>query len=141
MVYIKSWTEYQTEAEKLYEEQPTRTRYCVKYRARDGALTLKVTDDHRCLKYKTQSSIMLNRFEAFNLSMMSKMQNRRSQAQAQAATPMISVAVSAKAVPAHSGGQEVVMADASPSTVQGAGGASGTGAPAAAKKKKPKKKK
>ncbi|KIM29065.1 hypothetical protein M408DRAFT_31935, partial [Serendipita vermifera MAFF 305830] len=77
MVYIKSWTEYQAEAEKLYEQQPERTRYCVKYRAADGSLVLKVTDDNLCLKYKTQSSIMLNRFEAFNLSMMSKMQNRR----------------------------------------------------------------
>jgi hypothetical protein len=27
MVYIKSWTEYQTQAEKLYEEQPTRVGY------------------------------------------------------------------------------------------------------------------
>lgn len=24
MVYIKSWTEYQTQAEKLYEQQPQR---------------------------------------------------------------------------------------------------------------------
>jgi hypothetical protein len=86
---------------------------------------------------------MLNRFEAFNLSMMSKMQNRR----AQAAVPMIS-SVSAKAVPgpsqSHSGGQDVAMADVSVSTSnvqQGAGGTSGTGGPAAAKKKKPKKKK
>lgn len=31
----------------------------------------------QCLKFKTHSSIFLNRFEALNLSLMQKMQNRR----------------------------------------------------------------
>ncbi|KAG8759973.1 hypothetical protein FRC14_004415 [Serendipita sp. 396] len=139
MVYIKSWSEYQAKAEKLYEEQPTRTRYCVRYRAVDGILILKVTDDKVCLKYKTQSSIMLNRFEAFNLSMMTKMQNR------QPSQPPTYSATSA-AAPSSATIKDVPMAEATPA--QGtSGNAPATPAPggassnAAAKKKKPKKKK
>lgn len=72
-------------------------RYCVKWKPSDGKLVLKITDDTtvctctlscrtndqlrmdylQCLKYQTHSSIFLNRFEALNLSLMQKMQNRR----------------------------------------------------------------
>ncbi|KAG8835297.1 hypothetical protein FRC17_004341 [Serendipita sp. 399] len=139
MVFIKSWSEYQAKAEKLYEEQPTRTRYCVKYRAIDGILVLKVTDDNICLKYKTRSSIMLNRFEAFNLSIMSKMQNRRP-SQAVTSSPSLAGAVAASGT-----SKDVPMAEtsvpATSDTVQ-AGSTPGAGpGSAAAKKKKPKKKK
>lgn len=71
------------------------TRYCVKFKTIDGKgkLVLKITDDltvrpspsavlavHRscmrqCIKFKTFSSIFLNRFEALNLSLIQKMQN------------------------------------------------------------------
>jgi len=140
MVYIKSWTEYQTQAEKLYEQQPDRTRYCVKYRAADSSLVLKVTDDNLCLKYKTQSSIMLNRFEAFNLSMMSKMQNRRPQPPQPAIAATLRPGTGAQLAPVTA---DVIMADATSTASQGAGGGGPSGAsPAgAAKKKKPKKKK
>lgn len=77
---------------------------------------------------------MLNRFEAFNLTMMSKMQNRR---------PQPSVVMGSNLAAAgsgRSGTPDVTMTDAS--SAQGAGGgASGTGAAGQAKKKKPKKKK
>ncbi|RPD52574.1 signal recognition particle, SRP9/SRP14 subunit, partial [Lentinus tigrinus ALCF2SS1-6] len=80
MVYISSWQEYQEAAEALYEKSPNTTRYCVKWRqSADGAgkLVLKITDDTTCLKFKTHSSVFLNRFDALNLSLMQKMQNRR----------------------------------------------------------------
>ncbi|KAH8077396.1 signal recognition particle, SRP9/SRP14 subunit [Cristinia sonorae] len=77
MVYISSWQEYQEAAEALYERSPTRARYVVKWRASEGKLVLKITDDTTCLKFKTHSSVFLNRFEALNLSLMQKMQNRR----------------------------------------------------------------
>lgn len=87
----------------------------------------------QCLKYKTQSSIMLNRFEAFNLSMISKMQNRRPRAIPVAASTVL-----------HSGTQptgskqtESTVEASAEGTTAGAGG--GSGAPG--KKKKPKKKK
>ena len=69
------------------------TRYCVKWRASEGKLVLKITNDTtvsnrlcrqiaqlmalKCIKFKTYSSIFLNRFEALNLSLMQKMQNRK----------------------------------------------------------------
>ncbi|KAI0668976.1 signal recognition particle, SRP9/SRP14 subunit, partial [Trametes maxima] len=80
MVYIASWQEYQEAAEALYEKSPNKTRYCVKWRqSADGAgkLVLKITDDTTCLKFKTHSSVFLNRFDALNLTLMQKMQNRR----------------------------------------------------------------
>ncbi|TBU21805.1 signal recognition particle, SRP9/SRP14 subunit [Dichomitus squalens] len=80
MVYISSWQEYQEAAEALYEKSPNATRYCVKWRqGADGVgkLVLKITDNTTCLKFKTHSSVFLNRFDALNLSLMQKMQNRR----------------------------------------------------------------
>ncbi|KIK17148.1 hypothetical protein PISMIDRAFT_685619, partial [Pisolithus microcarpus 441] len=77
MVYIASWQEYQEAAEILYAKSPNKTRYCVKWRSSEGKLVLKITDDTTCIKFKTYSSIFLNRFESLNLSLMQKMQNRR----------------------------------------------------------------
>ncbi|KAI5120637.1 hypothetical protein M0805_009397 [Coniferiporia weirii] len=75
MVYISSWQEYQEAAEALYAGAPSKTRYCVRWNGKEGKLVLKITDDTTCLKYKTHSSIYLNRFEALNLTLMQKMQN------------------------------------------------------------------
>jgi signal recognition particle subunit SRP9 len=77
MVYIHSWQAFQEKVEALYVQSPVNTRYCVKWRSSEGKLVLKVTDDTTCLKFKTHSSIFLNRFEQLNFSLMQKMQNRR----------------------------------------------------------------
>jgi len=77
MVYISSWQEFQEAAENLYEKSPNSTRYCVKWKSSEAKLVLKVTDNTTCLKFKTYSSVYLNRFDAFNLALMKKMQNRK----------------------------------------------------------------
>jgi len=77
MVYIHSWQDYSDAAEALYKKSPNNTRYCVKWKSSEGKLVLKITDDVSCIKFKTYSSIFLNRFEALNLSLMEKMQNKR----------------------------------------------------------------
>ncbi|KIK55711.1 hypothetical protein GYMLUDRAFT_47670 [Collybiopsis luxurians FD-317 M1] len=77
MVYINSWQDYQDAAEALYSKSPHSTRYCVKWNSSQGKLVLKITDNVSCIKFKTYSSIFLNRFEALNLSLMEKMQNTR----------------------------------------------------------------
>ncbi|KAF8591769.1 signal recognition particle SRP9 SRP14 subunit [Ramaria rubella] len=77
MVYVTNWQDFQEAAEGLYEKSPRNTRYCVKWRATEGILVLKITDNTTCLKYKTHSSIFLNRFETLNLTLMRKMQNRK----------------------------------------------------------------
>ncbi|KIP05708.1 hypothetical protein PHLGIDRAFT_107899 [Phlebiopsis gigantea 11061_1 CR5-6] len=125
MVYISSWQEFQEAAEGLYEKSPNKTRYCVKWRGAEGRLVLKITDDTTCLKFKTFSSVFLNRFEALNLSLMQKMQNRKP---VQQPTPV----ATAGAEPAPATPDTAVLLA---SAVSGA--ASGGGV----KKKKPKKKK
>ena len=114
----------------------------MKWRASEGKLVLKITDDTtvrslpscavpgahiriQCLKFKTYSSIFLNRFEALNLSLMQKMQNRR-------AVPHGSVTVP-KAEATTTAVQETVSATTSITT--------GAAASGGVKKKKPKKKK
>ncbi|EIM84440.1 signal recognition particle SRP9/SRP14 subunit [Stereum hirsutum FP-91666 SS1] len=77
MVYISSWQKYQEAAEALYAKSPQKARYCVKFKQPEGKLVLKITDDETCLKFKTHSSVFLNRFEALNLSLMEKMVNSR----------------------------------------------------------------
>ncbi|EKM52854.1 uncharacterized protein PHACADRAFT_100010 [Phanerochaete carnosa HHB-10118-sp] len=125
MVYISSWQEFQEAAEGLYEKSPNKTRYCVKWKASEGKLVLKITDGTTCLKFKTYSSIFLNRFEALNLSLMQKMQNRKPAQHAGAAPGM----VPDTATPAAEASTPIIPA--------------GAGAPAAGgvKKKKSKKKK
>ncbi|KAF8840651.1 signal recognition particle, SRP9/SRP14 subunit [Paxillus ammoniavirescens] len=126
MVYIASWQEYQEAAENLYAKSPNKTRYCVKWKSSEGKLVLKITDDTTCLKFKTYSSIFLNRFESLNLSLMQKMQNKHPEP-----SPPPS---SAPKQPAASGDAIQPLA-ASPMVVQQGPAAGGV------KKKKPKKKK
>ncbi|TFY65319.1 hypothetical protein EVJ58_g2049 [Rhodofomes roseus] len=122
MVYISSWQEYQEAAEALYEKSPNTARYCVKWRAADGKLVLKITDNTTCLKFKTSSSVFLNRFEALNLSLMQKMTNRQ-------AKP--------KPGPSQIDTPHTAEQDRSSTPVPGTSGVSSGGV----KKKKPKKKK
>jgi len=130
MVYINSWQEFQEAAESLYEKSPRDTRYCVKWRATEGRLVLKITDNTTCLKYKTHSSIFLNRFEALNLNLMRKMQNKK-----------VTLAPVETAQPAPMegvvGGQAAASSAQAGSSVVPASGPAGGGV----KKKKGKKKK
>jgi signal recognition particle subunit SRP9 len=123
MVYIADWQAYQEAAEALYQKSPHNARYCVKWRSSEGKLVLKITDDTTCLKFKTYSSIFLNRFEALNLSLMQKMQNRQE-------PERVASSISAPSQPAPA-------AAAPSSAVPSTPGAEGGGV----KKKKPKKKK
>ncbi|CAK5268691.1 unnamed protein product [Mycena citricolor] len=126
MVYIQAWQEYQDAAEALYTKSPNITRYCVKWKASEGKLVLKITDNTKCIKFKTSSSVFLNRFEALNLSLMQKMQNRQQPKVPDHSSPPPPVSSSAPI-------------DATATVVPSAGGAPAAGG--AAKKKKPKKKK
>ncbi|KAI0350920.1 signal recognition particle, SRP9/SRP14 subunit [Trametes cingulata] len=135
MVYISSWQEYQEAAEALYEKSPNTTRYCVKWRQSgdgQGKLVLKITDDTTCLKFKTHSSVFLNRFDALNLSLMQKMQNRRPTQASTAPT----ASTPAAPIPAAASAQTPAPAETG-STAPTPSGPAGGGV----KKKKPKKKK
>lgn len=75
MVYIRNWDTFVAECYRLYEASPVKTRYCTKWRHELGLLVLKVTDDCKCLKFKTRSAVYLNRFDTFTRTMTEKMHN------------------------------------------------------------------
>ncbi|KII90230.1 hypothetical protein PLICRDRAFT_40427 [Plicaturopsis crispa FD-325 SS-3] len=127
-MYIASWQKYQEAAEELYAKSPNDARYCVKWKSSEGKLVLKITDNTTCLKFKTYSSIFLNRFEALNLSLMQKMQNHRVPEPA-APQPL------APAEPAKDAAAASPAPAVAPPTPQASAAAGGV------KKKKPKKKK
>ncbi|WWC63999.1 uncharacterized protein I303_106605 [Kwoniella dejecticola CBS 10117] len=77
MVYIKNWTDFETATTDLYARAPSKVRYSVKFVPKSGELVLKVTDDVKCIKYKSYSSIILNRFESLNLKLLTQMSNSR----------------------------------------------------------------
>ncbi|KAL0952872.1 hypothetical protein HGRIS_007091 [Hohenbuehelia grisea] len=131
MVYIASWQDYQEAAEALYAKSPNVTRYCIKWKSSEGKLVLKITDNTTCIKFKTHSSIFLNRFETLNLSLMRKMQNR-------AATPEPLEQPPVKATPSTPSQGAVAAASPVPPTLVPGSSASTAGG---VKKKKPKKKK
>jgi len=140
MVYIHSWAEYQRQAEELYLKSPNKARYCVKWKPSEGKLVLKITDDATCLKYKTHSSIFLNRFEALNLSLMDKMTNRRPPPPVKLAAPTpIRAATAVSPTPGSSSKPGVQKMDVDEGSRSGTPSNAGTSA--SAKKKKPNKKK
>ncbi|XP_047328946.1 signal recognition particle 9 kDa protein [Impatiens glandulifera] len=66
MVYITSWDEFVERSVQLYRATPESTRYVMKYRHCDGKLVLKVTDDHECLKFKTDQAQDAKKMEKLN---------------------------------------------------------------------------
>mmetsp|Transcript_37464 Transcript_37464/g.80713 ORF Transcript_37464/g.80713 Transcript_37464/m.80713 type:complete len:115 (-) Transcript_37464:76-420(-) len=63
MVYIADFESFIQEAEDLYRASPLDTRYSIKYRHCDGKLVLKVTDDRRCIQFRTDQQQDLKRME------------------------------------------------------------------------------
>ncbi|CEH17172.1 Signal recognition particle, subunit Srp9 [Ceraceosorus bombacis] len=66
MVYIKSWVAFHAAAIDIQKAQPERTRYLIKAHPATQSLILKITDDFSTIKFRTRSSIILNRFQALN---------------------------------------------------------------------------
>lgn len=85
----------------------------------------------QCLKYQTHSSVFLNRFEALNLSLMQKMQNRRPPV---AAEPLVSVKTTIQVDDSRAGTPTSGASNAAPATSGVAGG--GVKKKKAGKKKK-----
>ncbi|KAK4048565.1 hypothetical protein OIV83_004733 [Microbotryomycetes sp. JL201] len=77
MVYSRRWDDFARQCKDMYAQEPLKTRYCVRWRHQTGLLVLKVTDDAKCIKFKTHSSAFLNRFEQLNRDLTAAMQNKR----------------------------------------------------------------
>lgn len=65
-MYLVDFEEYLQASEALYMANPERTRYVFKYRAAAKCVVLKVTDDVRCLKFKTNQQEDLKQVERLN---------------------------------------------------------------------------
>ncbi|ESP04122.1 hypothetical protein LOTGIDRAFT_205019 [Lottia gigantea] len=63
MTYIKSWDEFAKAVERVYVNNPLKCRFVMKYRNVDGLLTMKITDDHVCLQYKTEHNQDVKKLE------------------------------------------------------------------------------
>ncbi|PWN23015.1 signal recognition particle, SRP9/SRP14 subunit [Microstroma glucosiphilum] len=77
MVYLKHWSEFHTQALELYSKNPNRTRYLVKTHPSRQWLVLKVTDDYTTLKYRSRSTVILNRFDSFSREIQTLMSGSR----------------------------------------------------------------
>ncbi|KAG8234190.1 hypothetical protein J437_LFUL007350 [Ladona fulva] len=76
MTYIKSWEEFEKEAEMLYLKDPMKIRYTMKYNHSQRYLSLKMTDDVVCLQYKTDIMQDMKRIEKFINVLMRHMASR-----------------------------------------------------------------
>ncbi|ADV23025.1 signal recognition particle subunit SRP9 [Cryptococcus gattii Ru294] len=122
MVYIKNWTDFETAATDLYARSPSKVRYCVKFQPKTGHLVLKITDDVKCIKYKTFSSIILNRFDSLNLRLLSSMSNTKARPKA-----ILSTTISASETPERGGTPAPAgVSGEAPSSAIAPGGQEGT---------------
>ncbi|XP_019647885.1 PREDICTED: signal recognition particle 9 kDa protein-like [Branchiostoma belcheri] len=77
MTFITSWEEFAKAAERLYQADPVKCRFVVKYRHCDGKLVLKVTDDQVCLQYRTEHAQDVKKLEKLNSLMMRLMATKQ----------------------------------------------------------------
>ncbi|GAB1864755.1 Signal recognition particle 9 kDa protein [Camponotus japonicus] len=78
MTYLSSWEEFEKGAERLYLQDPINTRYTMKYCHNKGILCLKLTDNRRCLQYKTEIAQDLKKMEKFIGNLMRHMASKDS---------------------------------------------------------------
>ncbi|XP_074654096.1 signal recognition particle 9 kDa protein-like [Tubulanus polymorphus] len=76
MTYITSWEEFAKAAERLYLADPTKARFSMKYRHCDGKLTVKLTDNHVCLMYRTEHAQDVKKLERFTSHLMRHMSSK-----------------------------------------------------------------
>ena len=70
MPKIESWDEFSKAAERLYQSDPFKVRYNIKYRHCDGKLILTVTDDQVRLRYETQHAQDVKKIEKLTASLL-----------------------------------------------------------------------
>ncbi|KAH0949582.1 hypothetical protein HN011_003115 [Eciton burchellii] len=78
MTYLSSWEEFEKGAERLYLQDPLNTRYTMKYSHNKGVLCLKLTDNRRCLQYRTEIAQDLKKMEKFIGNLMRHMASKDS---------------------------------------------------------------
>ncbi|CAG7835699.1 unnamed protein product [Allacma fusca] len=64
-MYVSTWDDFEKAAERLYLQDPVKTRYSFSYNHKRGYFKVKMTDDDTCLQYKTEVSQDLKKMEKF----------------------------------------------------------------------------
>lgn len=80
MTYLKSWEEFEKQAERLYLQDPMKVRYTMKYIHKQGCLKVKLTDNAKCLQYKTEIQQDLKKMEKFINNLMRHMASKEQKA-------------------------------------------------------------
>ncbi|ENN76689.1 signal recognition particle 9 kDa protein [Dendroctonus ponderosae] len=78
MTFLKSWEEFEKAAEKLYLQDPSKVRYTMKYAHSKNHLILKMTDDSRCLQFKTEIAQDLRKIDKFVSNLVRHMVSKES---------------------------------------------------------------
>ncbi|PWN87002.1 hypothetical protein FA10DRAFT_269615 [Acaromyces ingoldii] len=147
MVYIKRWPSFHAQCLDLHKRSPAKTRYLIKTSPSASWLILKVTNDDTCLKYRTRSSIILNRFEAFTRELTGAMAGLEPAAAAAGAAAHdgmdedavgVDAQTPAAAAQGHSQAKDAKGTKAATAGQAGGEGATTTSASSSSKKKKKK---
>lgn len=75
-MYANSWDEFEKAAQNLYLQNPMKVRYSLKYSHEKNLLKVKMTDNYRCLQYKTEIQQELKKIEKFVNNLMRHMASK-----------------------------------------------------------------
>lgn len=73
MVFLEAFEDFEKAAERIYLNAPMRTRCVMKYNHSNSCLKVKVTDDHVCVQYQTDSQQELKKLEKLISNLMKHM--------------------------------------------------------------------
>uniref|UniRef100_A0A182QUZ1 Signal recognition particle 9 kDa protein n=1 Tax=Anopheles farauti TaxID=69004 RepID=A0A182QUZ1_9DIPT len=76
MVFVKSWEDFEIAAENMYMANPCQCRFTMKYTHQRGAVELKLTDNSKCVQYKTEVLSELRRIEKFSGNLIQMMASK-----------------------------------------------------------------
>ncbi|EDS31923.1 Srp9 [Culex quinquefasciatus] len=70
MVFAKSWEDFEIAAENMYIANPCQCRFTMKYTHQKNQVVLKLTDNVKCVQFKTEVLSDLKRIEKFSGNLM-----------------------------------------------------------------------
>ncbi|KAG5678510.1 hypothetical protein PVAND_008177 [Polypedilum vanderplanki] len=76
MVFAKTWEDFEIAAESMLMEHPEKCRYSMKYTHNQQKLVLKVTNNQKCIQYKTEIQPDLKKIEKFTGNVMNQLTSK-----------------------------------------------------------------
>ena len=76
MVFVKNWEDFEIAAENMYMKNPKNCRFTVKYVHKKGNTVLKMTDNEKCVQYKTEILPDVKKMERFTSNLMWQMASK-----------------------------------------------------------------